>query len=185
MATLSLESFETVLAEEPVDNTAYNNGYQDGLAAGLASAEADNAALAAALVQAISDINFTYAEASSQTIDQLAPLFSALITSVLPQIIATGFPTALAQELQQMATDALDQPLQLFVHPDQKAAVDQALGAMQSAASVKSDPTLDQHAAWLQCGDHETQFNMDRLLAQITDAISAIGVSEDRTSNHG
>lgn len=185
MCPLSLESFETILSEDNGPPAAYQEGYDEGYRAGLVTAATDNATLTASLVQTIGDINFTYAEARAQALQSLEPLFQTLTAKLLPHCVSTGFAGLLSREIADAAASDTDAIIRLHVHPDQEVAVAQAIRDLPGTITILPDPSLDLHAAWIQRGTTETELNLDRLLAQITDALEAITPFEDRTESNG
>ncbi|MBE0413797.1 hypothetical protein [Yoonia sp.] len=185
MSRLSLESFEAAAPQDPSRDIAFQAGYDEGFDAGLAEAKAQNTALAASLVQVISDVSFGYAEARAQILEALTPFFGTLTSAVLPHCVETGFAGVLAQELVKIAADDISGPIRLCVHPDQQAAVEVVTSTLPTDITVIADSTLDHHAAWISCANSESQLNLDRLLAQITDALTAINPHENRTNANG
>ena len=185
MAALSLESFEAEAAQDDTATATFNEGYQQGFDASQAAAAADSTALAAALVQAISDIDFTYAEARAQVMQSLNPLFDALTTAVLPHCVSSGFTSQIASMLMTAAGADTEAPFRLHVHPDQVAAVEAATDNLPNNINILPDATLSLHAIWIERGARETHLDLDRLLAQITEALGAVAKPEHRTATHG
>lgn len=183
MSPLALESFEDALTDESGPTTAFNDGYQQGFDAGRAAAEMGSATLASALVQAISDIDFTYTEARTQLLKSLAPLFETLTATVLPHCIETGFAGHLAEELARAAAADTNNPVRVYIHPDQQIAVQMATEHLE--IEIHADPALGPHTAWIQRGNTETQLELDRLLDQINAALGAIATPENRTTKNG
>ncbi len=182
---LSLESFEDVITQDDTVSEDYNRGYEEGLAAGTAAAQAEVGALQQQFVQSICDMDFTYAEARGQLLLSLEPLFSALVTQVLPHCIENGFAGHLRKVLQQAAEDDASAPISLFVHPDNYDAVLALKGALPAAISVQPDPSLDIHAAWIEKIQHGTLLDTAALLAEITTALSLMTNPETRIESHG
>lgn len=182
---LSLESFEAALTEDTGPSADYDQGYQDGLAAGTAAAEGDAQALHAAFVQAVSDIDFTYAEARGQVLEALNPLLNMIAEKILPHCVESGFASQLAVMLQDAAAADSSGTIVLHVHPDQHTAVSAALDGLPYSITVATDPALDQHAAWIRQGRTETLLDMDQLLARISDILSAVHNPENRIEPHG
>lgn len=185
MSTLSLEQFDVTQADEGAEHLAYQEGYEEGLRAGLACAEAENAALNATLVQAISDIDFSYAEARAQLLHSLEPLFETLISTLLPHCVESAFASLLQTELNAAADSATGGPICIHVHPSQQATIKRATESLATKLFVRTDITLDQHAAWIQCGNTEARLDLDRLLEQISQALDPMIPTQDRTNANG
>ncbi len=182
---LSLESFEVALGNDDVASADYNQGYQDGLAAGAAAAQAEAAVLDEAFVHALSDIDFTYAEARRQILQSLGPLFATLVDHVLPHCIETGFASQISDVLQKAATADATAPITLHVHPDTYDAVAARLADMNVQLNLKTDPSLSPHATWVQHGDGETLLDADKLLVEISDLFGIVLNEDDRIKPHG
>lgn len=183
--SLTLESFEDVLADPAGPSPDYNRGYEDGLAAGTAAAQAEAAGLSESCVQALSDIDFTYAEARGQVLAALAPLFSAVIEQILPHCVEAGFAGQVAETLLQAAKSDTNAPIKLHLHPDYAEAVKSATAELSNRITVVSDPAQDLHAAWIQTGDHETRLDVGALLVQIGEILSALDDTQQRNDLHG
>lgn len=183
--SLSLESFENAIADDGAPNADYNQGYEEGLAAGFNTAKAESETLTAALVQAVSDIDFTYAEARGQVLAALSPLFATIAERILPHCVSTGFATELADMLAEAAAADTAARTVLHVHPAQLAAVEAAITTLPSAVTVVADPALDEHAAWIENGHSETLLDVDALLKRITEVLGAIHPTDKRMNAHG
>ncbi len=182
---LSLESFEDSMAQGDPVNEDYNRGYAEGLVAGTAAAKLENAALQEKFVQAICDIDFTYAEARGQLLSSLAPLFTALVAKVLPHCIDTGFAGHLSEELLNAAQRDIDEPIWLYVHPENIASVQAMSIELPARIRLQPDETLDLHAAWIEKRERGTLLDTDALLAEITMTLSMLTNPEARTESHG
>ena len=182
---LSLESFEEMPDGDTAASAEYDRGYQDGLAAGDAGARAEGAVLDDAFVQALADIDFTYAEARRQILLSLGPLFNTVVDRILPHCVDHGFAGQLAHFLGDAATADTAAPITLHLHPDTMDMVRNRLATLDLQVNLKRDPSLSPHAAWVQRGSGETCVDTDALLAEITDALGAILDPEARTVSHG
>ncbi len=182
---LSLESFEDVIAQDETSSEDYNRGYEEGLAAGTAAAQEEIGALQQKLVQAICDIDFTYAEARGQLLHSLAPLFSVLTTKILPYCVENGFAEHVANVLQQAAKDDANAPISLFVHPESYDAVVTLKSELPQHVTIHPDASLGIHAAWIEKVAQGTLLDTDALLAEITTALSLITHPETRTESNG
>ncbi len=183
--SLSLESFENVLSNDAAPNPEFNEGYEAGLAAGAAAAQAETEALNAAVVQAIADIDFTYAEARGQVLSALTPLFTTIAERILPHCVSTGFATELAAMLVEAAEADTSAEMMLHVHPDQQAAIEAAIQNIATSVTVTADPALSVHAVWIKSGRQETLLDIDVLLQRINEILGAIQTTENRIDSYG
>lgn len=177
-----LESFESQVVDSAAPAPEFERGYEEGFAAAQAAASADATQLNDKLVQSIADINFTYAEARSQVLRSLGPLFDMIARRALPHCVANGFAEQLAQHLVEIAGTDVGS-MSLHVHPDQVERVKATMG--ETAIKVAGDPNLTPFAAWVGQSDRETLIDMDGLLAGISEALSAISSYQKDNAQDG
>ncbi|MEM9787413.1 MAG: hypothetical protein AAF801_12990 [Pseudomonadota bacterium] len=182
---LSLESFDNPATEDQAQNATYQDGYDAGYAAGQSAARDEAAALSEECVQGINTLDFTYAEARKQVLDELAPLLRQIAQKVLPHCVATGFADQIASLLIDATENSIADAVVLHVHPSQKAAVTQAVQRTSANVDVQTDPKLSEHAAWVKHAGTEAHLDMDALLAAISDTLSALDHIDNRTNTHG
>ena len=185
MQILSLESFDDPVFDDAAEQGTYQDGYDEGYAAGLQAASAAAATLNEECAQALTSIDFTYAEACKQTLDALAPLLQDIVDKVLPHCVENGFANQLSEMLAAAAQQDGSKALTVHVHPTQHAAVTQAAASTVAQIDVHADPALTEHAAMIKNGRTETLLDMDRLLSAITETMRAIHHIENRTDAHG
>ena len=181
---LWLESFDGEKLARPMPSPDYERGYENGYAAGQSEALSDAERLQDQLVQAVADINFTYAEARSQLVQSLQPLFHTIIERVLPHCVENGFAGQLADQLSSMSSRS-GSMMCLHVHPDRLMSVTAALGSVSEAVEVAGDPDLTPYAAWIEHGGHETLMDVDGLLAGISETLGAINAYQEDDEQHG
>lgn len=182
---LSLESFETTLAKETGPSTEYNAGYQDGLAAAQAQVQVDLSECQNALVQAIGDMQFTYAEAHSEILRGLVPLFTALVTKIVPQCVSDSFLPQLVDLLTLQARDEIAGIPTLSVHPDRAASLQSILVGVMPDVRIISDSTLTLNAALVSFCQRETRIDADQLLMRVTTILNNITDTSNRSNQHG
>ena len=181
---LALESFDEGAVEE-IANDEFGKGYEEGMQAGRAAAAAEIEALNAQFVQAISDIDFTYAEARAQILQSLTPLFETVISQVVPACISSGFANQIVAHLQRAADDDSAQPIRVHVHPEHQAAVSALVSDLSSPVEVRNDPTIGPNAAWIEKAHGTTFLDFDGLMKTINEALSLLSTSEPRMKSNG
>ena len=184
-AMLALESFADDPPPDPGLAAAYDAGFRAGVAQGRQDAMQEGTGLQAELVQNLSDLAFTYQEARQDIMQSLDPLVRALIHSVLPHCVKTGFADQIADLVLRTCGPDCDQALTVHVHPDQCAAVTAATLPIASLVHVCEDPCLTPQAAWIGQAGAEIQIDMDRHLAAITALLANLSASENRITPHG
>jgi len=182
---LSLESFEINLPVADKSTVDYDTWYEQGFAAGMEAARSEIDQLNDQFIQAVSDIDFTYAEARGRVLKSLAPLFNALASQVLPQCVKNGFAGQLANELERLSGEIVGSPLTLCVHPNNQATASNLAAASPAKVTVHADPELSQHAAWIGPVRAEVLLDMDSLLSKIADTLNTINYVEQEAQTNG
>ena len=185
-----LFSLEDFSAPAPLPDTPPRTedlpGYDAGYAAALADMAARQAQLSDATAQAISDITFGFAEARLHLLADLGPLFRTLIDKVLPASLPDSFRAHVAAQLVAAAKADINHAFRLCLHPQQVAAVTQALpAALRDHVTVDGDPSLSLHAATIARDRHETALDHDALHADIVNALSALFDALTERQAHG
>ena len=161
-------------------------GYAEGYAAAMAEIEASQTRLAQEVVQAISDITFGFAEARLHVMAGLEPMFRTLIDTVLPATLPESFRAHVVARLVANARTDVARPFVLALHPGQIDAVTAILPPPLAALlTLTPDPRLSPHAASIRQGDLETALDHDALLAEVTQALSALFDHITESKAHG
>ena len=177
---LWLEPFGDEQSATSAPSPDYERGYAEGNAAARAEALEDATRLNDQLVQTVADINFTYAEARSQVMQSLRPLFQTITVKVLPHCVENGFAGQVVDALMQIAPSDTE-GLSIYVHPNQVASVKAVLGDV----SIAADPNLTDYAAWIGHDGHETLLDVDGLLARIAETLAALHTYQEDDAQHG
>lgn len=185
-----LEVFETgqhTISQEPAGPTEdWQNGHAAGFEEARVLAEADANALGAEIVQSLSDMSFGFAEARAAVLQQLEPLFDALISKFLPEFAAQSMVPMIRDRLMAIAADAIDRPLTLSVPPDQIVAVSDLLAeAPNLPFTARSDPTLGSGQALVSAADHEEMIDLGAVLAVAQETLSALADTPQERSQNG
>ncbi len=161
-------------------------GYDAGFRAGQAAAEAKQAATDAQLVQSIDDIAFGFAEARQTILQGLEPLFSALVTQVLPRTSEESFRAQLVQILMDGAAQDVAQPAVISVHPQQVETLSALFTSLGFAdLTVHPDPGSTPNAALISRGDVETALDVDGMIARIIEILQIVTEASDERIAHG
>ena len=161
-------------------------GYAEGHAAAMAEVEASQALLAQEVVQAISDVTFGFAEARLHVMAGLEPMFRILIDTVLPAALPASFRAHLVARLVADARTDVSRPFALALNPAQIDAVSAILPpTLVPLLTLTPDPGLSAHTAAIRQGSLETALDHDALLADITQALSALFDHITESKAHG
>ena len=161
-------------------------GYAEGYAAAMAEIEAGQTRLAQEVVQAISDVTFGFAEARLHVMAGLEPMFRTLIDTVLPAALPGSFRAHVVARLVAAAKADAARPFALALHPGQIDAVAAILPpTLAPLLTLTPDPGLTAHTAAIRQGSLETALDHDALLAEITQALSALFNHITESKAHG
>jgi hypothetical protein len=181
---LALESFEQHNNDVATPSVEFEAGYQEGFAFAMATAKGDQSALSNAFVQAISNVEFSHAEARAQILDSLTPLFNTVIEKLLPRLSYESFGLLVIQTIYEAAQhDTVKLPA-LHLHPSQRQAVEAAAYENELEITIDEDPTLTPYAVWIGQAQGETYLDVDSLLTETSATLSAISKANQRMNSH-
>ena len=188
-----LESFDAILpAEDPALQTketaelGYEDGFRTGREAGLAEARAEQAQLHADIVRGFADLTFAHAEARAEIMSALRPLFTVVIETILPKAAEASLAPYIAETLLEAAEEDTRAPIAILVSPD---AVEEISRIAQQQAgnpvTVDGNPGLGPAEVLIRHADRETILDLDRLVADMQRALSALFDQDTRRPRHG
>lgn len=190
-APLRLEVFETqalpdepaLLMPEEVEDlrlTAYERGYVAGWEDAGRQAEAERRAREALVAARIEALTFAYHEARAHVLDGLAPLFAAMLATVLPAAARAGVVPLVIDELMPAAAQLADRPLVLRVPPGWRADYEAALaGHVLPPLTLLEDPALAETQAEIVAAEAATRIDLAAALARIEAALAAFRTLPD------
>ncbi len=181
---LALESFEQHQDEATAPSAEFEAGYEEGYAAAVATAKGNQDALGDAFVQAISDVEFSHAEARAHILESLSPLFNTVITKLLPQLSYDSFGLLIVQAIYEAAQHDTTKLPVLQIHPSQRQAVESAAREHGLEITINEDSTLSSHAAWIGQDRGETYLDVDSLLKETSETLRAISEANKRMNDH-
>lgn len=182
-----LEAFEVIdgrSGDAPSED--WLDGHTTGYAEGLAASESDQSALSAALVQGFADMRFGYHEARDHMIGTLRPMFESLINAFVPDFAHELLSAHIVESLATKAKTNIDAPVTISIAPSQQTHVAAALERFTDLPFVlHGDPALSSGQAILHSAQGEVAIDLDSLIAQTQEILSALlDVSEQR-ADHG
>lgn len=169
-----LECFDTVTSAKPATDTAFQSGYEAGYTAAQTEHNADTTRLNADVVQAIADLEYTYAEVRAAVIQSLAPLMNEIAGTVLPGMIGDSYHAHLADVLLRAANKYAVADFAITVHPAQLSPVQIALSRTEYHVKILSDPTLPDYGAWISHAQGDVHVDVTAILAELSEILTAI-----------
>ena len=185
MSPLSLEDFDADGLAQTKADLRYDAGFADGMAAALAQAAEDRSSLTRDVVQAISELEFTYAEATSAALQGLKPMLFAFVEGILPDLARTSFGDRLKTEIAMAFAEALPGQLEIATHPDHVAAITAAFADSEVQAVVSADPEMAPLTAMIASKRDAVMFDQASALARLRDAVAATLTPDERKDTHG
>ena len=184
---LILEPFDRAVPE-PVDappSPDWQAGHRAGMAEGLAQADARQSALREDVAQAMIDIVFTYAEARTQILRGLGPLFQAVMDKLLPQIARDVLFPHILDHLTTAAEADSGAPMRLTVHPSARPGLVQSLPTtLLLPIVIDTDPALGPGQVMLLHRDTETTLDLDGLTHGMRAILAALFDETERKTYH-
>lgn len=151
--------------------TGYKSGWEDCVAA-----EVDGIRkVSAELARNLGDLGFTYHEARSQLLGEVEALLGAFFSVVLPRIAGSAAVLRVAEDLLDLAAEAVDAPVEIVVPPSEAETVRGMMRGAPSSLPIRlvEEPALAAGQAYLRFGQVERKYDLsdmaDRLLAALSD----------------
>jgi len=161
-------------------------GYQAGVAAGRAEEQQNQTALRAELIEKISDLTFVYAEARSNVLQSLSPLFGELANVILPALTEEIAKTKLVQTLELAAADDSKSPFCIQLAQSDVMAFENALpDALPLPVTIKANSTLFDGEIRLEQAESSTVINSQHLVEEIRSVLRNIADIKSEKANHG
>lgn len=180
MMALRLEVFEPdtplgpstivtdVAAIEQVRMEAYEQGYTAGWDDGVAAQAEDQTRLREDLGRSLQGQSFTFHEARAHVLRALDPLFSAMLSRLLPEVARAALAPMVAEALQPLAADLADAPVSVFINPAARPAVAALLAAgAELPVALVDEPLLAEGQAVLRLGQIEVSVDLDATMSAL------------------
>jgi flagellar biosynthesis/type III secretory pathway protein FliH len=185
---LILEPFDAPpsLADPPKVSEDWLDGHAAGFAAAQASRDERETSLRNEAIQAIMDMDFTYAEARSQVLRSLVPLLDSLVTQFLPALSRQTTVPTIVDMIMSAAWEDSKAPMVVHLHPDVLPSLQDAFpGSPSFSVALLADETLSPGQAILLHREAETLLDLDGILARIKAIHTSVIVETTERSHHG
>jgi len=162
---------DTVFSEE-ARLEAFDKGYKDGWDDATAAHVEDQARITAEFANNLQAMTFTYHEARSAILAEMAPLLRGMVESVLPGAIGQALCAHLLERLTESASHLSEISIEIVVAPTNTARVTALLeGRITPPLRVSEEPSLGDGQAFLRFGKQEEMIDLDATLAQMRQSI--------------
>lgn len=152
---------------------AYEQGYTAGWDDAVAAQAADRDRIGADLSRALQALSFTYHEAREHVLRAIEPLMTEVVGQVVPVAARAALGALVVETLRPLAAQASLAPVRMTVHPDSRAAVEQAL-LLEPALPVElvADPALGPTEARLDLGQGERRIDPGETAVALAGAVA-------------
>lgn len=148
----------------------YGAGWEDAV-----KAQTDAASqLATDLSQSISDMEFTFHEATGQFADLIQPILQQIVTKMLPNIARETLGVHIVDEIKALLDGMVSDHVIIATSPDHAEPLSKLLDSHPELnASVLADANLSPGQAQIRIADTERELDLDTVISGIDDAVAA------------
>ncbi len=160
---------------------AYEHGHKAGWDDAVQAQTKEYTKISADFAKNIQDMSFTYHEVQAHIMRSIEPLLREMVMRVLPVAAAETLGQTILDALRPMTEGALDTPVELVLHPDNRPKVAPLLEASMSLPlTVVEEETLGSGQIFIRLGQSEKSIDMEEVLSAVSQAIEAyFAVSND------
>ena len=153
---------------------SFEEGYQAGWDDAVKAHETARDRVAADFAQNLQDMSFTYHEAYSKLSSAMQPLFSQIITKLLPDLRARTLGAHVLTQMNNLMRDQAENAIEIAVSP---ACLDTLNEILSSATNVPfliiAEPALGDGQVYLRVNKEEREINLDAVTTGISEALDA------------
>ncbi len=169
--TISTHSEDQI---EDIRLTGFEAGYQAGWDDAVKAQGDSEAKLTADFVNTLQDMSFTYHEAYAKLNEGMKPLFSQLITKLLPEVAAQSLGLQILEQITAIAPVEHGATIEIVVSPGKEDTIRTLLEEQAAVPFVlATEPSLPGGQVYLRAGTTEREINLDAVLDGIRSAFTA------------
>ena len=151
---------------------SYEEGYRAGWEDATAAQASEQAQATADLARNMQALGFTYHEARVHVLRAVEPLIMAVVGQLLTEMAREARAPVVLETLMPLAEQMGDGPVTLMLNPASRPAVEALLEqATGLPLNLVDEPTLGDGQVSLRLGGTETRVDLDRAVAEITEAV--------------
>jgi flagellar assembly protein FliH len=185
---LILEPFDkpVEVTDDHTISQDWHDGHAAGFAAGQAVMERQQDRLREDVVQAVLDMNFTFAEARTQVLKSLAPLLDRVVSQLLPAMSRDVTVPRIVEMMLAAAQLDSRAPMAIHVHPTVLAGLHAAWPAgAATAVTLIPDPGLSPGQALMQHNETETLLDPEGVLLRVREIFATLTAETTERPHHG
>ena len=181
---------EASLASDTIAQEQALKSFEDGYQAGwddAIKAQADTQTqISADFAQTLQEMSFTYHEALFKLSRAMQPLMSELLEKMLPAMARGCLAAHLMEQLDELLTDQVNQPIEIVVSSENEAALRELISDGDAAPfDIVSEASLGAGQAFVRIGAAERSIDLDGVVAGIETAMSAYFYEMEQEQKHG
>ncbi|WP_298492469.1 flagellar biosynthesis protein [uncultured Maritimibacter sp.] len=165
---------------------AYEDGYRAGWDDAIRQETENQARIGAEFARNLEDLGFTFHEARSHVMLALEPLLLGMIDKVLPSLVSDTLGKFILEELLPIAAKAADTPIEVVVHPNDRAPLERLLGDKTAVPfEIREEPTLAEGQVFLRSGRSERKLDLPGVVDRIGEAIRGLYELNEKAFQNG
>ncbi|QBF29688.1 hypothetical protein [Thalassococcus sp. S3] len=163
---------------------AFEQGYSAGWEDAIKAQAQDQTKVSATLAQTLADLTFTHREAHVQMLAAVTPLLEAIVEQIMPETLQQSLGPIVVEELEKLAAEHGDAPLELVCAPNHLQALEPML-PKTSDLRIATDESLPEGQVFLRLGREERDINLKTVTDTIQAAISGFAHQIQKEQKHG
>ncbi|MFW5654233.1 MAG: hypothetical protein ACOCYW_01115 [Roseicyclus sp.] len=171
---------ETTVSPEPLPETgleggnldAFEQGYRSGWDDCTANEVEERRRVGADLATALAEVSMTLDAARDEMMTALEPLFEAIVSQLLPAIVAEAVTPVVVDELRRIAAERCARNVDLLAAPATCPIIEKLVEATPDlSVSVIPEPALAEGQVTLRFGEQRRDVDLSQAAAQMAEAI--------------
>jgi flagellar assembly protein FliH len=197
MAVFPLEEFSTTIVSNDPKLTletsfeehrleAYEQGYKAGWDDATAAQVEEQSRVAADFARNLQELSFTYHEARSQILNSLKPLFTEMVSKVLPRLAQETLPQSIVEEVLSAASDRTSAEFEIVISPANRPALERLLeGQTALDVNIVEEPTMAEGLAYIRFNETEKQIDLTSVLAGFSQLVEGFFTQQQKVAING
>ena len=177
-------SLETSFEEHRLE--AYEQGYKAGWDDAAAAQAEEQSRVSADFARNLQELSFTYHEARNQILNSLKPLFTEMVSKVLPKLVQETLPQSIVDEVLSAAAGQTEAEIEIVISPANRLALEQLLeGQTTLDVNIIEEPTMAEGLAYLRFSDSEKQIDLTSVLTGFSQLVEGFFAQQEKVAING
>ncbi|WP_428546080.1 flagellar biosynthesis protein [Profundibacter sp.] len=142
--------------------------------------------VAADFARNLQELSFTYHEARSQILSSLKPLFTEMVSKVLPRLAQETLPQSIVDEVLSAASDRTNAEFEIVISPANRPALERLLeGQGTLDVNIVEEPTMAEGLAYIRFNETEKQIDLTSVLAGFSQLVEGFFTQQQKVAISG